>query len=322
MKLTRRRALQGAIASGWLAAKDLPAPAVAAAATSKGICGLAIGTYGLPDLSVVEAVELVGGIGYDAIELTTFPGSSGDPAGALEGAAARAEVVAALERHGLRVCALMADLRPESSDEKHLEQLRHLRDLIELAREISPTKPPIIQTVLGGKDWESSRGLFRDRLANWNQLLADLKGTLAIKPHRGQAMSTPSEAIELLTELGNPRRLRICYDYSHYAFRGDSLSIAKTVEEALPLTAYVAVKDAIEEEGKVRFALAGSTDSWDQAEVIRAFHAGGYRGDFCCEVSSQIWRNNPSYDPIEATKACYEKMNAAFERAGVSRDGE
>ncbi len=312
MNLTRRRVIQGAIASGLVTATDRSSAA-------EETCGLAIGTYGLPTYSVIDAIELVGETGYDAIELTVFPGSAGDPNGALKDPAARAAVVEGLKKNGLRICALMADLRPEQSDQKHLDQLRYLRDLIELANEISPGKSPIIQTVLGGKNWDQTRELFRDRLANWNQILADLKGTMAIKPHRGQAMSTPSQALELLDELGNPRRLRVCYDYSHYALRGAELSIEKTVEEALPLTSYVAVKDAVEKNGKVRFALAGSSDSWDQADVIRALYQGGYRGDFCCEVSSQIWRNNPAYDPTEAAKECYQNMNAAFERAGVPR---
>ena len=53
--------------------------------------------------------------------------------------------------------------------------------------------------------------------------------------------------------------------------------------------------------------------------MIRAFYEGGYRGDFCCEVSSQIWKMNLSYEPVAATRLCYENMAKAFEKAGVPR---
>jgi hypothetical protein len=91
------------------------------------------------------------------------------------------------------------------------------------------------------------------------------------------------------------------------------------VDAALPITNYVAVKDAVEVDGRVRFALAGASDSWDQAEVVKRLYEGGYRGDFCCEVSSQIWRGDTDYDPVAATEECFRNMEAAFKRAGVER---
>jgi sugar phosphate isomerase/epimerase len=90
------------------------------------------------------------------------------------------------------------------------------------------------------------------------------------------------------------------------------------VREAMPHLNYVAVKDAVKDGDQVRFALAGEGGAWDQAEVISALYDGGYRGDFCCEVSSQVWKNNPSYDPVAATKTCFENLKGAFERAGVA----
>ena len=227
----------------------------------------------------------------------------------------------ALEDNGLRLCALMADLKPEVDDARHYSQLAELNGLIQLAHDLAPgdAPPPLIQTILGGKEWDSSRNLFRDRLANWNQLLADQKGTLSIKPHRSHAMSTPAEAAWILQQLGNPRRLGMVYDYSHYAFREPPLEIAETVAEALPITRYVAVKDAVknDEEGKIRFALVGTSGSWDTADILRELGKGGYLGDFCCEVSSQIWRGQPTYDPIEATRTCYQNLRDALERSGI-----
>ncbi|MDF1738173.1 MAG: TIM barrel protein [Verrucomicrobiales bacterium] len=288
-------------------------------AAGKSTCGLAIGTYGLQSMPLPDAIRLVGKTGFDAIEITVFSGMTGDPASALISDESRKAVRAALDETGLRLCALMADLRPEADDTKHYAQLPKLNQYIQLARELCPENPPLIQTVLGGKVWENSKELFRDRIANWNQVLADQKGYLSIKPHRGSAMSTPENAVWLLKQLGNPRRIKMVYDYSHYALRESELTIADTVETALPITNYVAVKDAEAVGDKVRFALPGETDTWDQSEVLKRFYGGGYRGDFCCEVSSQIWRNNPDYDPVKATQTCYENMAKAFEKAGIER---
>ena len=310
MNWNRRRFIKtAALASG----------AVGVTAAENEGCGVAIGTYGLQSLPLADAIRVIGGTGFDAVEIAVIPGTTGDPATTFDSVEKRKVIRSVVEDSGLRICGLMTDLKPEKDDKKHLAQLYALRDLVELAQDLAPGHPPIIQTILGGKDWESSRGLFRDRLANWNQILADQKGYLSIKPHRSHAMSTPLDANWILEQLGFPPRLRMVYDYSHYAFHEPELSIAESVADALPITNYVAVKDAVEIDGKVRFALAGESDSWDQAEVVRSLYLGGYRGDFCCEVSSQIWRDNPSYDPKEATRICYRNLVDAFDRAGVAR---
>lgn len=309
---SRREFLQ--TAAGTLAASGIPG--IVRAQSEMPTCGLAIGTYGLQSLKLEKAIDLVAETGYDAIEITTFPDFTGDPA-ALD-ASRRKDLKKRLADQGLRPSALMADLHPSDDDKRHAEQSESLLRLIELANDLADDAP-LIQTVLGGKDWEKSKTLFRDRLAGWLQICADQKGTLSIKPHRGHAMSTPENAVWLFEQLGGTRRIRMVYDYSHYALREPGLTIAETVETSLPWTNYIAVKDAIEVDGKVRFALAGEGEKWDHAAIIKAFHQGGYRGDFCCEVSSQIWKGDPDYDAAAATKTCYENMAAAFERAGVKR---
>lgn len=294
-------------------ATSMPLPLTAAEAKT---CGLAIGTYGLQSLSLDDSIDLVAETGYDAIEITTFAGFTGDPKSLDAGR--RRDLKKRASDHGLRICALMADLHPSADDAKHAEQSEQLMQLFALAHDLAES-PPLVQTVLGGKSWEGEKNLFRDRLAGWMQIAADQRGTLSIKPHRGHAMSRPEDAIWLFEQLGKPRRVRMVYDFSHYAFRESAMTIADTVESSLPWTNYVAVKDAVEVDGKVRFALAGESGNQDHAEIVRAFHAGGYHGDFCCEVSSQIWKSDPSYDAVAATKTCYRNLSAAFEKAGVAR---
>jgi len=300
------------------AASATPLAPLAGFAAESSTCGLGIGTYGLQSLSLIDAIRLVGVTGYDAIEITTFPEYTGSPE-ALKGKEKRLAIQKALEDQNLRLCALMADLHPDKDKTKHLAQLEQLKQLIELARDLSPETPPLIQTVLGGKNWEDSRELFRDRISDWIQIAADQRVTVSIKPHRSHAMSVPEEANWLIQQLGTPRRLKMVYDYSHYSFHEPLLTIKDTVATAFENTNYIAVKDAVERGGKIQFALAGSSGNVDHSEIIREFYTRGYRGDFCCEVSSQIWRNDPNYDPLAATKECFANMKAAFEKAGVAR---
>ena len=180
---------------------------------------------------------------------------------------------------------------------------------MELGRDLGRGTRPLVQTVLGGGVWEDVRNTFRDRLGAWVDLARDQGCTVAIKPHRFGAMSTPAQAAWLMEQLGSPAQLRIVYDYSHYAYR--DLSIEETVRQAEGLVAYVALKDAVMADGKVSFALPGAARSVDHAAIRRALEAAGYAGDYCCEVSGQIWRQ-PGYDPLAAAETCHRNLAPLF----------
>ncbi|HRQ90000.1 MAG TPA: TIM barrel protein [Bacteroidia bacterium] len=311
MRMDRRRfvgTVAMAAAGGWsIRAETVP---------GRTGCGLAIGTYGLQSMRLGEAVRLIADTGYDAVEISAMPGTTGDPSGLPT--ADREQLRSIIDGSGLRLCGIMAHLEPQRLDADHRAQLADLRHLIHLGHRLSPERPPVVQTVLGGKSWEESRDLFRDRIADWVQVAEDQRGTISVKPHRHHAMALPEQARWLISQLGSPARLGMVFDYSHYAFHDPELTVGAMVAESAPSTNYVAVKDAVLEAGKVHFALVGEGGSWDHADIVAAFHAKGYRGDFCCEVSSQIWRAD-GYDAVETTKRCYANLKAAFERAGVAR---
>lgn len=308
MEISRRRFLSASTALGTVAAVR--------AEGGRG-CRIAIGTYGMQSMALAEALRLVAETGFDAVEIAANEGMTGSPA-ALSGRKLRGEIREILDGEGIPLAALMADLKPDTDDSVHRMQLEELARLADLAHELSPDSPPLIQTILGGRNWEESRFLFRDRLADWIQLVGDRKVHLSVKPHRSHAMSTPGEASWLGEQLGSPPRFGMVYDYSHYAFREPEMTITATVAAALPLTTYVAAKDAVVDEGGVRFALVGEGNTTDHALVLRLLHEGGYRGIVCAEVSSQIWRET-GYDPVAATRTCYRNLVDAFEKAGVSR---
>ncbi|MFT5468689.1 MAG: sugar phosphate isomerase/epimerase [Verrucomicrobiales bacterium] len=278
-------------------------------------CGLGIGTYGLQSLPLGDSIGLVAKTGFNAIDLFVAPGYNCDPQKLSR--EQKTDLRSRLADSGLRLIALIADLRPSSEKAQQDAKTEEVKRILDFGTELNSDSPPPVQATLGGKDWKQSKNLFAEALGKWSELAADAKTIFAAKPHRGSAMSTPAQAAELFRQLGEPKSLRMVYDYSHYAFR--DMPIADTVETALPWTSLVAVKDTILVDGKTRFALPGEGGTWDNAEIIQRFHAGGFRGDFSCEVSAQIWKGDPNYEPIAATRKCFENMVAAFERAGVER---
>jgi len=315
---TRRDWLASTLALGVVGSSCLGRHARAAEArTGTGPGGrltLSIGTYSLKGIAVEAAVPLVAEIGYDGIEIAVQPGFDGEPQ-RMPGAR-RQGVRKLLDDRGLILTALMEQITPATDDTEHRQALERLRRVFELAHELAPKAPPLVQTVLGGGRWDERKKLYRDRLADWLAAAEAASVTLAIKPHRGGAMSRPDEAIWLIRQLGDSPRLRMVYDYSHYAFR--DMTVEATVRQARPYTAHVAVKDAVKEGEQVKFALPGAGGQFDYAALLRLLHKEGYRGDVCCEVSSMVSRA-PGYDPRAAARTCYRNLARAFQEADLSR---
>lgn len=290
-----------------------PAASGAAADSRPNFLTLSIGTYAMPGMPLEKALAIIADSGFDGVEIAVMPAYA-DPASL--SAARRKEVAKQLETSGLRLTALMEHLLPADDDAEHRRQLDRLARVMELAADWAQQgKPPLIQTVLGSGAWEARRNFYRDRLADWLNLAARHQAVLAIKPHRSGAMSQPAEAIWLIKQLGNSPRLRMVYDYSHYAFR--DLPLEETVRTSLPYTAHVAVKDAVKQGDRVTFLLPGEQNT-HYPKLLKLLYDGGYRGDICCEVSSLISRQ-PGFAPVAAAKTCYRNMAAAFEAASVPR---
>ncbi len=313
--MTRRRLLQALAASfavgalpGARGAGNEPAP--------KGNgCTFSFGTYGMKTLKVEEAIKIVADTGYDGIEIAAR--ADWDSAPARMPSERRQTVRGLLEEHDLKLTALMEHVFPAEDDQQHAADLERLKGVVELGRDLSPDSAPVIQTVLGGGTWDERKELFRDRLADWVAVGKEGGSVIAIKPHRGGAMLRPSEAVWLIRQLDETPWLRMVYDYSHYAFR--DLPLEDTVKTALPYIAHIAVKDAVEENGKIAFKLPGESGTFDYAKLLRLLYAGGYRGDICCEVSGMVW-GKAGYDPAAAAKTCYANLAPAFEEAGVPRE--
>jgi inosose dehydratase len=312
--MQRRQFLQvaGTSAAAWM----LPPPSRQgfAAEEARGSMTLGFGTYGMQGLSVERAVDVLAGIGYDSVELDAAPGWDTEPARLMP--ARRQELRKRLEDKGLKLTSFMVDVKPTADPQQHAAVLESLKQVVQLGNDLAPDAPPLIQTTLGGGEWAKVRAMYVERLADWVKVGQAGRTVMAIKPHRGGAMSRPSEAIWIIEQLDGTPWLRMVYDYSHYIFR--DLPLEETIRTAAPFTAHLAVKDTVQEGNSTTFKLAGESGQIDYARLLKLFHAAGYRGDVSCEVSGMIWKK-PGYDPLAAAQTCYKHMARAFEEAGIPR---
>ena len=275
---------------------------------------LGFSTYGMKTLTTESAIRHIARIGFDSVEITVWP--DWDAAPDNMPTTRRQTINRQLTDSGLRLTSLMEHITPSENDAQHAAQRARLAGVFELAADLCPVQRPLVQTVLGGGQWEKKRELLRDRVGNWLEIATAHKTVLAIKPHRGGVMSRPEEAVWLIQQLGESRYLRIVYDYSHYAFR--DMSLEDTVKTALPYLAHVAVKDAVKDGDRIVFQLPGQARSIPYAKLLKLLFDGGYRGDISCEVSGMVW-NEPDYAPVAAAEACYRSLSKAFVEAGVRR---
>ena len=276
---------------------------------------LGFGTYGTRGLSTEEAIRLIAESGYDAIELTVNAGWDASPE--MMPAERRKMIRDQLSESGLELTSLMESINPSADAAQQKKNLDRLRASAELGRQLSAGHPPQVQTVLGGGSWEERREMFVDRLGHWAELAEETGSVISIKPHRGGAMSRPSQAAWIFRQLGNPRWLRMVYDFSHYIFR--DMGLEETIRQAARYTNQVVVKDTVRTpDNGTTFVLPGESGTIDYVRLLRLFHRHGFRGDVSCEVSSAVWRQE-GYDPRAAVQTCYRNMSAAFEAAGLRR---
>jgi inosose dehydratase len=254
-------------------------------------------------------------IGFDSVELDCNVHCDAEPENLPP--ARRAEIRKIAADCGLQLTVVQGLPFPSADDQQHAVALERLKILAQLAHELDPARPPMIETGLGGRDpWEKMKPLFLRRVTDWVKVAESSDINIVVKPHRGTSMDRPEQAVELFKELGAPPRLRMSYDFSHFALR--DMAMADTIRMALPWTGLVAIKDVAMENGRAVFKLPGETGQIDYPALVRQFHEGGYRGDYSCEVSAMIF-TKPGFDFLAAARTSYANIAPAFAAAGVAR---
>jgi inosose dehydratase len=299
--LTRREWLCGTAALlpfAFARAEEKPAP-----------IRLGFSLYGMKTLELNEAIKTCGNLGYDGVELVMMPGWPTEPKKLT--AADRKDLRGRLADAKLTLHGLMENLPEPATDEVHKTNLDRLKAAAELGHDLSPSAPPPIETILGGKpaDWEKIKDRMAERLRAWAEVARDAKTIIAIKPHVNNTLRTPEAALWLHKQVNSPW-IKLAYDFSHYAVQ--KMSLAKTAEAILPETAFVHIKDVKGTTEKFEFLLPG-TEGTDYVEYAKVLRKAKYAGPVVVEVSALVF-NKPGYDPVAAAKQCYAKLAPAFNK--------
>lgn len=278
------------------------------AAAGRASIKLHIGNYGMQSMEVDAALAAIRRIGYDGAELCLIKDWPSEPA-RLDAAARRR-----IRESGFPIPTLLEAFNLFASDEQHRQALNRIRAAAELAHDLNPKRPPILQTVLGGRaaDWPAARDRMAARLADWAKAAGDAKIRLAVKAHALNAVDTPEKLIALLDQVKHPA-LTAIYDYGHFQLR--DLSIEQTMDELLPRSAFITVKDSKVVDGKPRFLLPGD-GSVDYPRYFAKVRQMGWSGWVLVEVTRQL-QTAPGYDGVVAAERSYRHLAPVLKAAGL-----
>ena len=285
------------------------------AAEETGTMTLGFSTYGSRGIPTEAVIPLLTKTGYDAIEITCTKGFDAAPENV--SVERRQRIRKALSDTGLELTSIMEHTTPQSAKDINDANLTRIQKAAEFISDITTSKHVVIQTVLGGGNWDEKKNLFVEQVGRWVEETSGSVATICIKPHRGGGMDTPEKALWIMEQLEYPKRLRMVYDYSHYIYTG--LELIPTIQQSASKTAHIAVKDTVKQtDGRFRFELPGTAGTINFVALLKQFYALGYRGDISCEVSGMVW-GKAGYDPHAAMKVCYENLSKAFVLAKVPR---
>lgn len=288
--------------------------AVMATRAASQTVGLSFGTYALWMLRWEDSLELISRTGYDGVELAVMPDWPTAPKSLSR--TDRARLRGLLGDLGLALPALLENLQAMHPTQSHRENLDRLRRAIELGSDISPGTPPIFETVLGRRpdEWDQVKNGMVDEIGEWTRAAAAGKTVICFKPHVSHAVNNIERSLWLLDQIDSPY-FRCTYDYSHLWLAGHEL--VPSLEALLPVSPYIHLKDARGQAGNHQFLLPGDGET-DYTAMFRKVWELGFQGYANVEVSAQIHRKD-DFEPIPATRICYERMAAAFDGAGLTR---
>lgn len=282
------------------AATAAPAPAIRLHASN----------YGLQTLPVEDALAVIRRLGYDGMELCAMPDWPSEPA-RLSDSARRALRAAAFP-----IPTIIDSFNLLAPEAEHEATLGRIRADAQLAHDVAPGRPPLLQTVLGGRpgQWPEVRSRMAFRLADWARAAHEARITLAVKAHASQAIDTPERLLALLDDVGHPA-LTAIYDYGHFQLRG--LTLAATMDALLPRASFLTVKDSRVSDGKVEFLLPGQ-GSIDYVEYFSLVKRRGWGGWVLVEVSRQL-QTQPGYDGARAAALAYAHLAPILRGLGLRR---
>lgn len=277
---------------------------------------LGYSTWGMPTVPVDVAVRHLAELGFDGVELTVLPHYST----ALESLTTgeRQRILTLLREHNLQLPAIAGhvSLMEEDAD-AHAVNLERLKRTIDLAVDwASADGPPVIDTTAGSRPeaWASKLNLLVERIQELADYAQSRGVTLAIEPHVGSIIDTPSRMLEVIKRVGSDS-VRVNFDISHFNVMG--IDIEESVSSLAPYAVHTHVKD---ERGTVpafEFLIPGEGE-FDYVTYLQSMQHHGYTAFITSEISVMVQRR-PGYDPLDAATQTYQTLARAFADAGVER---
>jgi sugar phosphate isomerase/epimerase len=304
MFTNRRQFLQ--LAVGAATASSLSSIRAAQAKSSARPLGFSL--YGMKALPLTEAIDQVARIGYRQLEVSLIPGFPAEPA--KFSTESRREVRKRIRERGLTIASLLININLAGDDKAQTANLEVIRRAAEVAHDLDPQHPPLVETVMGGKadEWEANKEKFATRLRAWVQTADAGNILLSVKAHAGQAVNSPQRLLWMKQRINHPR-LALTYDYSHYQFEGFSLE--ESARAIVPFAKFIHVKDVVTGEKTPRYLLAGE-GSIDYAKYFRLLDELKYTGPIIVEVSSQI-HSRAGYDGVKAAEQTYAFLSRVLQ---------
>lgn len=269
---------------------------------------LYVGNYGMQTLEVDRALASIREIGYDGAELCLMAGWPSEPA-KLDAAARRR-----IRQQPLPIPSMIENFNTLVPDAEHAKMLDRIRAAAALAHDVSPKRPPLLQTVLGGRppEWEQVKAKMASRLAEWARVAQENRIQLAVKSHIGSASDTPEKLVWLLDQVKSPALSGI-YDYGHFELL--DIDLEASLQTLLPRSSFITVKDGRLVDGKAQFLLPGD-GTIDYAKYCSLLKAKRYRGWMLVEISRQL-QTVAGYDPIGAARKSYANLAPRLRAAGL-----
>lgn len=301
MSSTRRQFLQLSVAGLAIAA----APRLPAAPAKGKSRPIGFSLYGMKSLPVLEALDHCKRIGYDNVELCLmkdFPTELGKFS-----PQSQREVRDHLKSTGLELSSLLVHINLVAPDQQ--PALAVIKDAGAVARQLDDRRPPLIETVTGGKadEWEATKEKVAGNLRTWAETAGAAGVKLAIKAHYGHVVNSPDRILWLYRKVNHPA-LTLTYDYSHYQAEGFELE--PTLRAVIPHTGFIHMKDLVVGEKPAKYLLVGE-GKIDYVTYFKLLRELKYNGPILVEVSAQIHRL-PGYQPVPTAEKCYAFLAKAL----------
>jgi sugar phosphate isomerase/epimerase len=276
--------------------------------------------YGMPDLTIDQALAFHAEVGFRAMELTVLS----NYATALAGFdAAEIKRVRELFRHFEIECSGIAHFRTLIEPDPTVMEsvMAEHRRAIDLAVDLAPgSTPPVILTTSGGAvaDWPAAC----NRLVDYTGQIAEYarsRGVIvAMKAHAMGCVSRPHHLVYLFEQVGLPS-FRFCFDMSHFEVQG--LSIEQAMYPLLALSAHTEVKASIGRAPNQEYMIPGEPNTQsDFLGQFKAMVALGYRGFVVPEMSVHVMRRS-NYDQYAALRLSYRALTDVLREVGVTSPG-